>query len=89
MTVTNMVNVFEAAGLKVSEQKMETMLLRSPNQTPLNSPLVIEAAGQRYKETAQVLDLCVLINETTGIMPGIKRRVRLAWNCVDQFKLEL
>ena len=42
MTVT----VFEAAGLTVSE-KTETMLLRTPDQAPCTSPLVIEAAGQR------------------------------------------
>ena len=45
--MTVIVNVFEAAGLTVPEKKAETMPLRTPNQTPLNSPLVIEAAGQR------------------------------------------
>ena len=40
------VTVFEAAGLAVSE-KTETMLLRTPDQAPCTSPLVIEAAGQQ------------------------------------------
>ena len=40
-------NVFEGAGLTVSEKKTETMLLGTRNQTPLTSPLVIAAAGQR------------------------------------------
>ena len=31
--MTVMVNVFEAAGITVSEKKTETMLLRTPNQT--------------------------------------------------------
>ena len=45
--------VFEAVGLTVSENKTEAMLLRTPDQTTLTQPLVIEAAGQRYKQTAQ------------------------------------
>ena len=40
-------NVFEAAGLTVSEKKTDAARLRTPNQTPLNSPLVIVAAGPR------------------------------------------
>ena len=45
---TVIVTIFEAAGLTVSEKKTETMLLRTPDQPPRTSPLVIEAAGQRY-----------------------------------------
>ena len=44
--MTVIVTVFEAAGLTVSE-KTETMLLRTPDEAPCTSPLVIEAAGQR------------------------------------------
>ena len=47
------VTVFEAAGLKVSDKKTETMLLRTPEQAPGTSPLVINAAGQRYRQTTQ------------------------------------
>ena len=47
------VTVFEAAGLTVSEKKTETMLLRAPDQAPRTSPLVIEAAGQRYRQATQ------------------------------------
>ena len=50
--MTVIVSVFEAAGLTVSE-KTETMLLRTANQTALTPPLVIEAAAQRDKQTAQ------------------------------------
>ena len=42
MTVS--VIVFKAAGLTVSETKTETTLLRTPNQAPQTSTLVIEAA---------------------------------------------
>ena len=43
--------VFEAAGLTVSEKKTEAMLLRTPDQASLTLPLVVEAAGQRYRRT--------------------------------------
>ena len=59
-------NVFEAVGLTVSEKKTEAMLLRTLNQTPLTSPLVIEAAGQ-YKQTVQFWYLGGLISETADI----------------------
>ena len=48
--MTVIVTVFEAAGLTVSEKKTETMLLRSPDQALRTSPLVIEIAGQRYRQ---------------------------------------
>ena len=47
--MTVIVKVFEEAGLTVSEQKTETMILRTPDQAPCTSPLVIEAAGQRCR----------------------------------------
>ena len=47
--MTVIVTVLEAAGLTVSEKKTETMLPRTPDQAPCASPLVIEAAGQRYR----------------------------------------
>ena len=50
---TVIVTVFKAAGLTVSEKKTETMLPRTPDQAPQTSPLVIEAAGQRYRQAAQ------------------------------------
>ena len=43
--MTVIVTVFEAVGLTVSEKKTETMLLRTADQAPCTSPLVIEAAG--------------------------------------------
>ena len=80
------VTVFEAAGLTVSEKKTETMLLRTPGQAPCTSPLVIEAAGQRYGQTTQFLYLGGVIDASTDIMPEIKRRVRLAWACDSRLK---
>ena len=53
--MTVIVTVFEAAGIMVSETKTETMLPQTPDQTTLAPPLVMEAAGQRYKQTTQLL----------------------------------
>ena len=85
MTVS--VTVFEAAGLTVSEKKTETMLLRTPDQAPCTSPLVIE--GQRCRQTTQFLYLDGLIDASADIMPETKRRVRLAWVCFSRFNREL
>ena len=53
--MTVIVTVVEAADLTVSEKKTSTMFLRTPDQTTLAPPLIVEAAGQRYKQTAQFL----------------------------------
>ena len=57
MTVIVTVFVFESAGLTVSEKKRETMLLHTPDQTTLAPPLVIDSAGQRYKQSGKLLYL--------------------------------
>ena len=76
--MTVILTVFETAGLTVSEKKTATMLLRTPNQAIRTSPLVVEAAGQRYMQTMQFLYLGGLVDASTDIMPEIKRRIRLA-----------
>ena len=65
------------------------MLLPTPDQVPCTSPLVIEAAGRRYRQTTQFLYLGGLIDASADIMPEIERRVRLAWACYSRFKREL
>ena len=87
--MTVIVTVFEAAGLTVSEKKTETMLLRTPNQEIRTSPLVVDAAGQRYMQTMQFLYLAGLVDASADIMPEMKRRIRLAWACYNRFKREL
>ena len=83
------VTVFEAAGLTVSETKTMTILLRTPNQTPQTSPLVIEAERQIYRQAFYILYLGGLVVANAEIMPEITRRVRLAWACNNRFKREL
>ena len=87
--MTVIVTVFKAEGPTVSEKKTDSMLLRTPNQAPCTSPLVIEAAGQRYRQTTQLWYLGGLIDASADIMPDIKQRVRLAWACYNRFKREL
>ena len=79
MTVT--IAVFEAAGLTVSEKETETMLLRTSNQAPQKSALVIEAAGQRYRQKLLFLHLGGFVVASAAIGPEITRQIRLAWAC--------
>lgn len=87
--MTVIVTVFEAAGLTVSEKKTETMILRTRDQTPPPPPLVIEAAGQRYRQTTQFLYLGGIIHEDADLSLEIERRIRLMWACFKRFGPEL
>ena len=55
--MTVIVTVFEAAGLTASEKNTETMLLRTPDQTRCTSPLVVEAAGQKFCRIMKIFHL--------------------------------
>ena len=81
--------VFAAAGLVVSEKKTKTMLLRTPNQALRTPPLVIEAAGQRYRRATQFLYLGCRVNARPTLCQISKRRVQLAWACFKRFKREI
>ena len=65
------------------------LLHRTVDKAPRTSPLVIEAAGQRYRQATQFLYLGGLVDASAGIMPEIQRQVRLAWACYSRFKREL
>ena len=76
--------------MTVSEKKTETILLWAPNQAPQTSPLLIEAAGERYRQTMQFLVPRVgLVVASADIMPEVTRRIRLAWACYSRLKREL
>ena len=83
--MTEIVTVFEPAGLTVLEAKTETMLLGTPDQATLASPLVLEAAGQRYKQTAQLLYLGNIVHENADLSLEINRRIRLMRACLKKF----
>ena len=83
------VTVFEAEGRTISEKKAETILLRTPSQTTLAPPLVIEAAGLRYKQAAQFLYLGGNIHGNDYFSLKIDRRIRLMQACPNRFGPEL
>ena len=79
MTVT--VIVFEAAGFKVSEKKTETMQLRTLNQAPLTSALVIELRDRDIDKQCRLctyLGCLFIANADTINRPDICRWIRLA-----------
>ena len=84
--MTVIVTVFEAAGLTVPEKMTETMLLRTPDQAPCTSTIVIEAAGQSHRQPTSFMYLGGLIDANADIMPEIKHLVRLAWACYSRFR---
>ena len=61
------------------------MLLRTPDQTTFAPPLVIEAAGQRYKQTPQFLHLGGIIHESADLSLEIDRQIRLMRACLKRF----
>ena len=65
------------------------MLLRMPSQTSLAPPLVIEAAGQRHRQTNQFLYLGGVIHESADLSFEIERRILLMWACFKRFGPEL
>ena len=76
-------------GLTVSEKNAETMLLQTRDFASRAPLFVIEAAGQRYKQTMQLLYLGGVIHEDADLMVEKKRRVRLMRACNKWFGAEL
>ena len=92
--MTTIVEVFGEFGLTVSEKKTETLLMRAPEKQPKKGgspppPLVIEAAGQKYAQTAQFRYLGGLVNEDGELTQEINHRSRAAWACIRRFSREL
>ena len=92
--MTTIVEVFGEFGLTVSEKKTETLLMRAPEKQPKKGgppppPLAIEAAGQKYAQTAQFRYLGGLVNEDGELTQDINHRSRAAWACTRRFSREL
>ena len=92
--MTTIVEVFGALGLTVSEKKTKTLLTRTPEKQPKKGgppppPLAIEAAGQKYAQTAQFRYLGGLVNEDGELTQEINHRSRAAWACIRRFSREL
>ena len=90
-TMTVIVTVFEAAGLTVSQKKTGdySMLFRTRDQTSTAPSPVIEAAGQKYRQTTQFLYLGGIIHENADLWREIERRIRLMLACFKRFGTEL
>ena len=90
--LTRMMGVIVVAcqelGLTVSEKKTEAMHLWSHPHTASNT-LRIEAAGQRYKQTTEVVYLGGGISESTDLDIEMKRRIGAAWASVRKCSSQL
>ena len=88
--MTVIVTVFEAAGLTVCEKyDRGNAILQTPDQTTFATPLAIEEADQRYKQTTQFLYSGGIIDENADLSPKTKRRIRLMRACLKRFGPEL
>ena len=90
MMATIIVEVFGEFGLTVSEKKTKTLLMRAREKQPKKGgppppPLVIEAAGQKYAQTAQFRYLGGLVNEDGELTQEINHRSRAASACIRRF----
>ena len=68
--------------------------MRAPEKQPKKGgppppPLVIEAAGQKYAQTAQFRYLGGLVNKDSELTQEINQRSRAAWACIRRFPQEL
>ena len=68
--------------------------MRAPEKQPKKGgspppPLVIEAAGQKYAQTAQFRYLGDLVNEDGELTQEVNHRSRAAWSCIRRFSREL
>ena len=91
--MTTIVEVFGEFGLTMSEKKTETLLMRAPEKQPKKGgppppPLIIEAAGQKYAQTAQFRYLGGLVNEDGELTHEVNHRSRAAWTCIRRFSRE-
>ncbi|CAB1116553.1 unnamed protein product [Ectocarpus sp. CCAP 1310/34] len=93
--MTIIVEVFGEFGLTVSEKKTETLLMRAKDKPTTTSqpapppPLTIEAAGQKYAQTAEFRYLGGLVNEHGDLTREINYRSRGAWACLRRYGREL
>ena len=93
-TMTTIVKVFGEFGLTVSEKKTEAVLMRAPEKQAKKGgspprPLVIEAAGQKYAQTAQFRYMGGLVNEDGELAQKTNHRSRAAWACTRRLSWEL
>ena len=84
-----MVVVCAASGLTVSETKTEIMCLRAKGMPESTATFSVEAAGQVYNQTNEVVYLGGDVNRNADLSIKADRRIRNAWCSFRKYSLEL
>ena len=81
--------VCAASGLTVSETKTEIMCLRAKGMPESPATFSVEAAGQVYNQTNEVVYLGGNVNHNADLSIEADRRIRNAWCSFQKYSLEL
>ena len=81
--------VCAVVGLTVSEAKTEIMCLRAKEMPESTATFSVEAAGQVYNQTNEIVYLGGNVNQNTDLSIEVDRRVRNAWCSFRKYALEL
>ena len=81
--------VYSAFGLTVSEAKTETMCLRAKGMPESTATFSVEAAGQVYNQTNEIVYLGGNVNHSADLSIEVGRRIRNAWCSFRKYTLEL
>ena len=76
-------------GLTVSEAKTEITCLRAKGRPESTATFSVEAAGQVYNQTNEVVYLGGNVNQNADLSIEVDRRVRNAWCSFRKYTLEL
>ena len=85
--MVNLVEVFGAFGLTVSEKKTETLSLPIPHATA--APIAFNATGKQYRQTTSFVYLGSAITESSRLSAEIDRRIRAGWMSFNRYRVEL
>ena len=81
--------VCTAFGLTVSEAKTEIMCLRAKGMPESTATFSVEAAGQVYNQTNELLYLGGNVNHNADLSIEVDRRIRNAWCSFRKYTFEL
>ena len=81
--------VCAAFGLTVSEAKTEIMCFRAKGMPESTATFGVEAAGQVYNQTNEVVYLGGNVNHNADLSIEVDRRIRNAWCSSRKYTLEL
>ena len=81
--------VCAAFGLTVSEAETEIICLRAKGMSESTAIFSVEAAGQVYNQTNEVVYIGGNVNHTADLSIEVDRRIRNAWYSFQKYNLEL